>query len=214
LSGVGDGADCRSLGLIASTALHRLPAPVHALAVIFAFSLAFSANGATLDERLTTCLACHGANGQSMIPEVPSLGGQPVFYLTVQLLMFRDKLRVVETMNQAMQGFTNDDLRNMAAYLAKVPPPKPPPGPVDTTRMERARAVIEQHRCNFCHQGNYSGEQNVPRLAGQREDYLVKTLREYKSNTRRGYDASMADVLFQISDEQILDLAYFLARLR
>ena len=55
---------------------------------------------------------------------------------------------------------------------------------------------------------------NVPRLAGQREDYLVKTLREYKNNTRRGYDASMADVLYQISDEQIVDLAYCLARLR
>lgn len=80
--------------------------------------------------------------------------------------------------------------------------------------MTRARALIEQHRCNFCHQGNYSGEQNVPRLAGQREDYLAKAMREYKNNTRRGYDASMADVLFLVSNEQILDLAYFLSRLR
>ncbi len=59
---------------------------------------------------------------------------------------------------------------------------------------------------------NFSGAQNVPRLAGQREDYLVKALREYKNNTRRGYDAAMAEVLYEISDEQILDLAYFLAR--
>ena len=141
-------------------------------------------------------------------------GSQPEFYLTVQLLMFRDKLRVNDPMNQAMQGFKDDDLRHMAAYLAKLPPPEPPGGPIDTGRMERARALIEQHRCNFCHQGNYSGEQNVPRLAGQREDYLVKALREYKNNTRRGYDAAMADVLYQLGDEQILDLAYFLSRLR
>jgi cytochrome c553 len=80
--------------------------------------------------------------------------------------------------------------------------------------MERARELIDQHRCNFCHKRDYSGEQNVPRLAGQREAYLVKALREYKNNMRRGYDASMADVLYPISDEQILDLAYFLARLR
>ena len=53
-----------------------------------------------------------------------------------------------------------------------------------------------------------------PALAGQREDYLVKALRQYKDNTRRAYDASMADVLYLISDEQILDLAYFLARVR
>ena len=58
------------------------------------------------------------------------------------------------------------------------------------------------------------GQQNVPRLAGQREDYLAKALREYKDNSRRGYDASMADVLYHISDEQIADLAYFLARPR
>ena len=178
------------------------------------FLSALPANSATLEAQLTACLACHGANGTSVIPEVPSLGGQPTFYLTVQLLMFRDKLRVVEPMNQAMQGFKDEDLRDMAARLAKLPPPEPAGGSIDTARMERARALIEQHRCNFCHQGNYSGEQNVPRLAGQREDYLAKAMREYKKNTRRGYDASMADVLYQISDEQILDLTYYLARLR
>jgi len=168
---------------------------------------------ATLEARLGACLACHGANGQSGIPEVPSLGGQPLFHLTVQLLMFRDKLRVFEPMNQAMQGLTDDDLRSLAAHLAKLPPPKPVGGPIDQERMERARALIEQHRCNFCHQQNFSGEQNVPRLASQREDYLVKAMREYKNNARRGYDASMADVLYPISNEQISDLAYFLAHL-
>ena len=127
--------------------------------------------------------------------------------------MFRDKLRVFEPMNQAMQGLTDDDLRSLAAHLAKLPPPKPVGGPIDQERMARARALIEQHRCNFCHQQNFSGEQNVPRLASQREDYLVKAMREYKNNTRRGYDASMADVLYPISDEQISDLAYFLAHL-
>ena len=176
--------------------------------------LASSADADTLEGRLAPCLACHGANGQSAIPEAPSLGGQPAFYLTIQLFMFREKLRVVEPMNQMMQGLSNDDLRDMAAYVAKLPPPEPAGGLADPARMERAQALIEQHRCNFCHQGNYSGEQNVPRLAGQREDYLIKALREFKNNSRRGYDASMADVLYLISDEQILDLAYFLARLR
>ena len=175
---------------------------------------AVPANADTLEARLAPCLACHGANGQSTIPEVPSLGGQPVFFLTLQLFMFREKLRVVEPMNQMMQGLRDDDLRNMAAYLAKLAPPEPAAGPVDSVRMERAQAVIDQHRCNFCHNPDYSGEQNVPRLAGQREDFLVKAMREYKDNSRRGYDASMADVLYPISDEQILDLAYFLARLR
>jgi cytochrome c553 len=184
------------------------------VAAALGLSWAFAANADTLEARLAPCLACHGANGQSAIPEVPSLGGQPAYFLTIQLFMFREKLRIVEPMNQMMQGLRDDDLRNMAAYLAKLPPPEPAGGPADPARMERARALIEQHRCNFCHNRDYSGEQDVPRLAGQREDYVVKTLREYKNNTRRGYDASMADVLYPISDEQIVDLAYLLARLR
>lgn len=167
-----------------------------------------------LQEALAACLACHGAEGQSVIPGVPSLGGQPAFYLSVQLLMFREKLRAVEPMTQMLRGLKDDDLRALADNLSKLPPPAPAGGAADPARMERAQAVIEQHRCNFCHNRNFSGVENVPRLAGQREDYLAKALGEYKNNTRRGYDASMADVLYPIADEQILDLAYFLARLR
>jgi cytochrome c553 len=184
------------------------------VATAFFLLSAWPAGAETLEERLAACSACHGAKGQSEIPAVPSLGGQPAFYLTVQLLMFREKLRVVEPMNQMLQGLKDDDLRSMADYIAKLPPPVPDAGPTDSARMEAARALIEQHRCNFCHNRNYSGDQNVPRLAGQREDYLVKALREYKNNTRRGYDASMADVLYPLTDEQLADLAYFLSRVR
>jgi cytochrome c553 len=144
---------------------------------------------------------------------VPSLGGQPAFYLTIQLFMFRERLRVVEPMNQMTQGLGDADLRAMAELIAKLPPPRPA-GSADAARMERARAVIAQQRCSFCHSRDFSGAENVPRLAGQREDYLAKALREYKNDKRRGYDASMADVLYGVSDEQILDLAYFLARQR
>jgi cytochrome c553 len=183
-------------------------------AAALASLLALPAGADPLDARLATCLACHGENGQSATPEVPSLGAQPAFYVIIQLFMFREKLRVVELKNKATQGFSNDDLRKLADYIAQLPPPPSAGDPVDPDRMERARALIEQHRCNFCHDRDYSGAQNVPRLAGQREDYLVKALREFKNNTRRGYDASMADVLYPISDEQMLDLAYFLSRYR
>jgi len=163
-------------------------------------------------QRLAPCLACHGEKGQSEQPEVPSLGAQPAFYVMVQLYMFRERLRTVEIMNTMTQGLTDDDLRSMADIIAKLPPPRPVEAPGDPARLDRARALIQQHRCNFCHNPNFSGVQQVPRLAGQREDYLVKALREYKSNTRRSYDAAMGDVLYAISDEQLLDLAYFLAR--
>jgi cytochrome c553 len=172
------------------------------------------ASAQSLEERLPACLACHGENGQSETPEVPSLGGQPEFFLTVQIFMFREKLRAIEIMNDVTKGLSDDDLKRMASTLAKLPPPQPPADPADPARVEKARAVIQQNRCNFCHNPNFSGEQNVPRLAGQREDYLAKTLREYKNNTRRGYDASMGDVMYAITEAEIADLAHYLAHLR
>ena len=75
--------------------------------IVFAAALicwALPAAGQSLEERRVLCLACHGERGQSETPEVPSLGAQPVFYLTVQLVMFRERLRVVDLMNEAMRG--------------------------------------------------------------------------------------------------------------
>ena len=168
----------------------------------------------SVQERLTTCLACHGESGQSNMPLTPSLGAQPAFFLTIQLFMFREKIRAVPLMNQMAQGISNNDIKALAEAISRLPAPQPPADALNAARMEATRTLAEQNRCNICHGSNYAGGENVPRIAGQREDYLAKTLREYKSNTRRGYDAAMADVLHSVSDEQISDLAYFLSRLR
>jgi cytochrome c553 len=71
-----------------------------------------------------------------------------------------------------------------------------------------------RERMRFCHNPDFAGRDNVPRIANQREDYLLKTLREYKSNTRHGYDASMADVVAPLTDEQLVELGYYIARVR
>jgi cytochrome c553 len=178
------------------------------------FLPALPAAAQTVQSRLPVCLACHGQNGQSENAGVPSLGAQQAFYVTVQLLMFRERMRVVDPMNEMAKGLSDDDLRNFADAIAKLPAPKPVEGPVDAARIERARALAEQNHCNVCHTPSFAGQENVPRIAGQREDYLVKALRGYKDNSRRGYDAAMADVVPQITDEQILDLAYYLARVK
>jgi cytochrome c553 len=70
---------------------------------------------------------------------------------------------------------------------------------------------VTQNRCNICHTATFAGQDNVPNIADQREDYLVTALRGYKDNSRHGYDATMAEVMAPISDEQILDLAYYIA---
>lgn len=119
--------------------------------------------------------------------------------------------RIDGQVHAMIKGLSDGDLRRMAEVISQLPPPLPAAEPPDPDRLERARALIQEHRCNFCHNRDFSGEQNVPRLAGQRQDYLVKALREYKSNARRGYDAAMADVMYPVTDADILDLAHFLA---
>jgi cytochrome c553 len=184
------------------------------LAAVLLVLAALPARAQSMPERLAPCLGCHGASGRSETPDVPSLGGQPSFYLTVQLLMFRERMRAVEPMTGMLQGASDDTLRAMAEALAKLPPPRPNAEEPDAARSAHTRALIQQHRCNICHRADFSGEENVPRLAGQREEYLLESLRGYKDNSRRGYDTQMADVAAPLSDADMADLAYFLARAR
>jgi cytochrome c553 len=165
-------------------------------------------------EKLEPCLACHGAEGQSEIENVPSLGGQPSKYVLIQLFMFREGLRSVEPMTELTKGWSDADLQQAADFIAALPPPKPPADPADPARLERARALVELNHCNVCHRSDFSGQENVPRLADQREDYLLKALREYKSGARHGYEPTMAEVLQPIDDAQLVEFAYYLSRTR
>src|SRR5471030_468715 len=167
----------------------------------------------TIAERAAPCLACHGDKGVSEIPDIPSLGGQPAPYLLIQLYLFREKQRSFEIMNEVTKAFTDDDLRNFSDFIAKLPAPSS----VDTgdaARIESGRSLITVQRCNSCHGLDLAGRENIPHISGQREDYLARTLREYKSNTRHGYDGVMAEVTQPLTEPQIADLAYTIARFR
>ena len=187
----------------------------HVLTGLLALALvASSAGAATLDERVAPCLACHGEKGQSTTENTPSLGAQQAPYTLIQLFMFRQKLRTFEPMNEMAKDLTDADLSSFSDFIAKLPKPAPPADAGDPARMQRAAALAHQHRCDACHNPDFSGKDNVPRIANQREDYLARTLAEYKDNSRTGYDGSMADVMGPLTAEQITDLAYFLARVR
>ena len=166
-----------------------------------------------LEKRLELCFSCHGSTGTSQMPEIPSLGAQTAPYVLIQLYMFRGKLRLNDAMNEAVKDFTDDDLRTFSDRIATFPPPVPA-DPDDPQRMANGQVLATRYKCDFCHNLNLEGRDNVPRIAGQREDFLLKTLREYKANTRTGYDASMADVLAPISDAELVELSYYAARKR
>ena len=176
--------------------------------------LASSVSAETIQERAAPCFACHGDHGQSGTENIPSLGGQQAPYALIQLFMFREKLRTFEPMNEMAKALTDDDLRAFSDFIASLPKPSPPADAGDPARLQRAQARVQQHHCDSCHNADFSGRDNVPRLASQREDYLAKTMREYKDNTRHGYDGTMAEVLQPVTPEQIADLAYFFSRIR
>jgi len=174
---------------------------------------AIPASAQSVSEKLAPCLACHGESGTSQNENVPSLGGQNSYYLLIQLVLFRDKIRVGDPMNDLLKGVSDGDLQAFADTIAKLPPPKPAEGG-DAARVEKAKALAHQNHCDACHRLDFAGTENVPRIGAQREDYLLKTLRDYKSGARHGYDASMADVLAPLGDADFIELAYYLAHSR
>jgi cytochrome c553 len=195
------------------TAPCHSPSPpiLQALAATIFLGSAVTALAEPLAERLAPCLACHGEKGTSATPEVPSLGGQPADFTLIQLYQFRERQRIAAPMNELTKDFTDDDLRVVAEEIAKLPPPIPPTEGAVPARLESGRTAAQRHRCGFCHNPDMAGHDQIGRIGAQREDYLIKALREYKSGERRGYDPTMVEVAQAISDEEIADLAHYLA---
>lgn len=165
--------------------------------------------------KAASCVACHGPAGVSQMPDSPSLAGQPDGFLQWQLVFFRSNTRKNPIMQPMAVGLTDDDIRNLSAYYAaQKPPPPGVNGPADPALFGLGQKLAQQHRCASCHLENYAGTQATPRTAQQREDYLLKSLRDFKSGARVGGGvAAMADVVQPLGDEQLRLLAHFMAHL-
>ena len=180
-----------------------------ALILLAVLALAAPSLAQTFEERVVLCQACHGPTGQSVIPETPSIGGQPQFFVVTQLFLFKEGRRSNEAMTAVTKGFTNDDLRLFSAWVSKLPPPPPPTEAVDAALFARGRTVAGRHPCRICHNPDFSGREQMPRLAHQREEYLLKVMREYQKGTRIGYAGAMATELQGLSDDDLRALAHF-----
>jgi cytochrome c553 len=176
--------------------------------------VAAPALGESVAKRAETCFACHGKTGQSQMPETPSLGAQPAFFVVAQLFLFREGRRANAPMSAAAKGLSDDDLRAFSELIAKLPPPAPPAQAGDGARAARGRALALEQHCASCHNPDFSGREQMPRLANQREDYLLKAMRDYRSGARIGYgNAAMSEVVAGLGDADLQDLANYLAHL-
>lgn len=167
------------------------------------------AAGKTLAEG---CAGCHGANGVSQTPLTPSLAGQPDEYIQWQLVYFRSGARKNEIMGPIAKALNNEDIRNLGAYYASLKSPKPEAmTDPDPLARDGGKLAAQQH-CGSCHADDFAGYRSSARLASQREDVLLKALRDFKSGKRVGGGvASMPDVVFGLSDDDMRALAHFMA---
>lgn len=173
------------------------------------------AAGPSYAERFAAvCASCHGPNGRSDMPGVPVLAGQYPLYAITQLFLFREGRRDNEAMVALAKPMTDADLRGFSDHIGSLPP-VPPPAPAvapDPQRMSQGRALAEQHRCNLCHGNDMAGGQQVPRIGGQKEEYLRQTLLGFKSGRRPGYTRAMTEALSQVPEADLDPLAYYIAR--
>jgi len=175
---------------------------------------AHAADVAAGKQKAELCIGCHGEGGISQTENIPSLAGQPDQFIQWQLVFFRSGTRKSDEMQPVVEQISNEDIRNLGAYLASLTPPKPP-APDDNPDLSRKGAeAAAGRRCASCHTDTYAGTKAVARLAGQRKDYLLKALRDYKSGARSGGGvAAMAEVAYPLSEEEITALAHYLAHL-
>jgi cytochrome c553 len=161
------------------------------------------------------CAGCHGADGVSQTPLTPSLAGEPDDFVQWQLVYFRGGGRKSEVMGPIAEALDNQQIRNLGAYYASLTPPQPQSDSATDLQAQTGAKLAMQHRCKSCHGDDYAGVGPAARLAGQREDVLLKALRDFKSGTRVGSGvASMADVTYELSDAEMQALAHYMATQR
>jgi cytochrome c553 len=194
--------------------LHR-SLVVAALAAVVLGPSTLSAAAQSVQEKAEPCLACHGEGGNSRLENVPSLAGQPRQYLLIQLMLFRDKQRVLETMTPFAEKLSDEDIQDLAGYFAERKlTPDPEATPADAARMAEGQRLAEVHHCAQCHLPSFAGREQMARLAGQREDYLLKALGDFRAGARPGLDGTMAEAVYNLSEAELKVLAHLLAHQR
>lgn len=177
---------------------------------------ASAADPAAGKAKFEPCLACHRSGAAPQGEVAPLLEGQPDNFIQWQLVYFRTETRLDPAMTPISKLLSDADIRNIGAYLASLPPPHAAQATDERPDLtEAGEQLARANRCASCHLDGFVGRDAVPRLAAQREAYLVKSLRDFKSGKRRGGGmAAMPDAVYPLSDTGLQALAHYLSRLQ
>jgi cytochrome c553 len=188
-------------------------AAILAAALLFSAGLSPAADSASAEKKAALCFACHGPNGNSTNPVMPSIAGQPKQFITTQLIMFREGRRKDPQMSPIAATLNNADINELGTYFT-AQKPAAPAKKVDADKVAEGRRLTEKLNCTACHGADLKGQQHIPRLVGQQAEYLRTQLRGFKAGTRFDMDGNMTAAAQPLSDKDIDVLADYLSSLQ
>lgn len=164
--------------------------------------------------QLALCAACHGPQGNSQISQFPSLAGQPKIFLENQMVLIREGLRDIPQMKGLLDGMKDAELVTLATYFSAQTPVRAPSGPVNTATWQRGKEIAGKMLCGTCHLPDYAGRDQIPRLAGQQEEFLLYSMKQFRDHAGPGRDTIMSASLYGLKDGDLADLAHFLSHFK
>jgi cytochrome c553 len=160
------------------------------------------------------CTNCHGTDGRSQMADIPSLAGQQAGYITLQMILFREGIRQVPAMITFAQNLPDKDIEDLAAFFASLPPGPPDDlRPRDTALSAAGEALVGSRNCRVCHLQSLAGREQIPRVTAQREEFLARTMAEYRDGKRVGADTQMNGAVVGMSNADLAAVAHYLAHL-
>ena len=173
---------------------------------------AMAQDAAAGKEKAVVCGTCHGVDGNSTIPQNPILAGQTPRYIYLQLKDFKEGRRKDPLMSPMAANLSRKDMFDLAAYFAAQRPTNQN-SRGDASKAARGKQVADAALCTMCHLGGFSGQNEIPRTAGQHYEYVLKQLKDFKTKTRSNDAGNMTAVLRTIPDEDLEALAAYVASL-
>ncbi|PMS37944.1 cytochrome c553 [Trinickia symbiotica] len=171
------------------------------------------ADAAAGQAKATTCAACHGPMGNSTNPDYPILAGQTARYLYLELRDFKEGRRSDPRMSPIAAGLSRQDMLDLADYFA-AQKPAPVTVKADAAQIEAGQKKAADTLCTMCHLGEFKGQNEIPRVAGQYPQYIVKQLKDFRAHRRTNDAGNMTSVTKGLSDQDIENLAAYIANLQ